>query len=119
MQHWTFSNGAKLTFCRTPFSSDTITFGAIAIGGWREISDRELCDRYLGEVTAAINGVDTLKATELSDAIATKEIDAWVESCCYDNYRAMSGGCAPRNLADALDLTCKSPPMIYLIIIKA
>ena len=119
VQHWTFSNGATLTFCRTPFSSDTITFGAIAIGGWREISNRELCDRYLGEVTAAINGIDTLKTTELSDAIATKEIDAWVESCCYDNYRAMTGGCAPRNLADALNLTCTSLRMIHLLIIKA
>ena len=92
MRHWTLSNGATVTFCRTPFSSDTITFGAMAVGGWRELP-RE-ADRLVFQIDSALSGVGALKASEASAAAA--HLDAFASAECHDFYRALSGGCSPR-----------------------
>jgi len=100
VQHWSLSNGATVTFCRTPFEADSINWTATALGGTREMKKASLT--YLSAVGWSQLGVGNLTNSELNAACAGIDAAGW---CHWGKQsRSIGGYCSPGNVRECFDL---------------
>lgn len=100
IQHWTFSNGSTVTFCRTPFAADSVNVSAFAVGGSNECG--AAVRRYLQAASMAQGGVLSLKRSDLEAAASTVRAYGYAD---FDGIsrRVWAGG-SPQFLREAFAL---------------
>ncbi|RQO38404.1 peptidase M16 [Chryseobacterium sp. KBW03] len=99
---WTLSNGTQVTFKKTDFKDDEITFAAISLGGVSVIPDADYHKTRFAFDALLEAGIGGLSKTDLTHYLAGKQVSA--SSYVGGLTEGVSGTSSKKDLKTAMEL---------------